>query len=65
MLKLDASDGFYRIQLSLTDVPKLGVVFPSRNNEKLVSLPLVLPMGWNNSPPAFSTATETAAEIEK
>ena len=64
MLKLDISDGFYRINLAPTDIPRLGVVFPSRpGQEKLVALPLVLPMGWKNSPPIFSAATETSADI--
>jgi hypothetical protein len=64
MLKLDISDGFYRIAVAPNDIPKLGVVFPNRpHQEKLVALPLVLPMGWKNSPPVFSAATETAADI--
>jgi len=63
MLKLDISDGFYRINLAPADVPKLGVVFPPvANQPPLVALPLVLPMGWKNSPPVFSAATETAAD---
>ena len=64
MLKLDISDGFYRVNLAPGDIPKLGVVFPSRQGkEPLVALPLVLPMGWKNSPPFFSAATETAADL--
>ncbi len=64
LLKLDISDGFYRVGLAPTDIPKLGVVFPTTDPSKpLVALPLVLPMGWSNSPPAFSTATETAADM--
>jgi len=64
LLKLDISDGFYRIDLAIDDIPKLGVVFPTRPGEEpLVAFPLVLPMGWKNSPPVFSAATETAADI--
>ena len=64
MIKLDIADGFYRIALSPNDIPKLGVVFPSASSApKLVALPLVLPMGWKNSPPIFSAATETIADI--
>ena len=64
MLKLDISDGFYRINLAAEDIPRLGVVFPVKPGEEpLVAFPLVLPMGWKNSPPIFSTATETAADI--
>jgi len=64
LLKLDISDGFYRIDLAIDDIPKLGVVFPTwPGEEPLVAFPLVLPMGWKNSPPIFSAATETAADI--
>ena len=64
MLKLDISDGFYRIDIAPDDIPRLGVVFPvSPGSEPLVAFPLVLPMGWKNSPPIFSAATETAADI--
>ena len=64
LLKLDIADGFYRLALNIEDIPKLGVVFPTRpGQEPLVALPLVLPMGWKNSPPAFCVATETAADL--
>ena len=64
LLKLDIADGFYRIALNINDIPKLGVVFPSPEDEEpLVALPLVLPMGWKNSPPAFCATTETVADL--
>jgi hypothetical protein len=64
LIKLDISDGFYRIALNVDDIPKLGVAFPSaRHDDPLVAFPLVLPMGWKNSPPIFSTATETIADL--
>jgi hypothetical protein len=64
MIKLDISDGFYRIGLNIDDIPKLGVVFPTLpGDEPLIAFPLVLPMGWTNSPPIFSAATETIADI--
>ena len=64
MLKLDISDGFYRIDISIKDIPKLGIVFPTRPGcEPLVALPLVLPTGWKNSPLAFCVATETATNL--
>ena len=64
MLKLDISDGFYRIAIAPNNIPKLGVIFPHRpHQEQLVALPLVLPMGWKILPPVFSAATETAADI--
>jgi hypothetical protein len=64
LLKLDISDGFYRVNLNINDIPKLGVAFPSRpGQEPLVAFPLVLPMGWAASPPCFSAATETSADL--
>eukprot|EP00985_Skeletonema_marinoi_P004540 scaffold1972_cov170-Skeletonema_marinoi.AAC.1 len=64
MLKVDISDGFYRVNMNIEDIPKLGVAFPTEpGQEKLVAFPLVLPMGWKNSPPIFSTATETVADL--
>ena len=64
LLKIDISDGFYRIDTNPDDIPRLGVVFPTEHGqEPLIAFPLVLPMGWKNSPPAFTTATETIADI--
>ena len=64
MMKVDIANGFYRIQLNVDDIPKLGVVFPTKEDkESLVAFPLVLPMGWVNSPPAFCAATETSADL--
>jgi hypothetical protein len=64
LIKIDISDGFYRIALNIDDIPKLGVVFPTfPGEEQLVAFPLVLPMGWTNSPPIFSMATETIADL--
>jgi hypothetical protein len=64
LIKLDISDGFYRIALNVNDIPKLGVTFPTApGKDPLVAFPLVLPMGWKNSPPVFSTATESIANL--
>jgi hypothetical protein len=64
MIKLDISDSFYQIGLNIDDIPKLGVFFPTfPGDEPLIAFPLVLPMGWTNSPPIFLTATETIADI--
>jgi hypothetical protein len=64
MIKLDISDGFYRIGLNIDDIPKLRVIFPTLpGDEPLITFPLVLPMGRTNSPPVFLTATETIADI--
>ncbi len=62
--KLNISDGFYRIALNVHDIPKLGVAFPmAPGKDPLVAFPLVLPMGWKNSPLVFSTAPETIADL--
>lgn len=63
--KTDLSDGFYRMCLCPDDIPKLGVIYPSRpgQTEAYIALPLVLPMGWAESPPYFCAATETIADI--
>jgi hypothetical protein len=64
MIKLDISDGFYPIGLNIDNIPKLGVAFPMLpGDEPLIAYPLVLPMGWTDSPPIFSTATKTIADI--
>jgi hypothetical protein len=64
MSKLDIADGFYRIPLRVEDIPKLGVVFPKCPGEvQLVAFPLTLHMGWVYSPPFFTAATETVADL--
>lgn len=65
-LKIDIADGFYRVWLRLEDVPKLAVAIPSPPGDAtgpLVALPLSLPMGWTQSPPAFCAVTETIADV--
>jgi hypothetical protein len=62
LIKLNISDGFYRIALNVDDIPKLGVAFPTAQHaDPLVAFPMVLPMGWKNSPPIFFIATKTIA----
>lgn len=64
LLKIDISDGFYRIWLNEGDIPTLAVSLPPLHGDTLlVALPLVLPMGWTESPPYFTTATETVADL--
>ena len=58
------SDGFYRGGLAVYDVIKLGVAMPALPGEEpLIAFPLVLPMGWVNSPPYFCALTETIADL--
>jgi hypothetical protein len=61
ILKLDLADGFYRVPLSPGATPALGVVLPGP--DALIALPLVLPMGWSESPPLFCAVTETIVDI--
>ena len=62
--KVDLADGFYRFGLALSGISKLGIVFPTcGDEEQLVAFPLVLPMGWVESPPAFCAGTETVADL--
>jgi hypothetical protein len=62
--KIDIADGFYHIWIKAEDVPKIGVLFPSRAGKApMIGFPLVLPMGWMQSPPLFTAATETVANL--
>ena len=62
--KIDISDGFYRVHVRPADIPKLAVLLPTAPQEApLVGLPNSLPMGWKESPPYFSAATETVADL--
>ena len=62
--KTDLSDGFYRIGLTESATAKLAVALPKfPDEEQLLALPLVLPMGWVSSPPYFCAVTETVADL--
>jgi hypothetical protein len=64
LIKVDIADGFYCVWVNTSDIPKLGVIFPPLpNSEPLVAFPLVLPMGWTESPPYFCAATETFVDL--
>ena len=64
LAKIDIADGFYRVWIRIRDIPKLGVLLPrSDGGPELVAFPLALPMGWVESPPYFTTLTETACDL--
>jgi hypothetical protein len=52
MGKVDLADGYYRIPLNPAHAMRLACLFPkSTGDEPLIAIPLVLPMGWTESPP--------------
>ena len=63
MSKTDLSDGFYQLHLTPSGALKLAVPFISPSGEMQVAIPTRLPMGWTESPPAFSAVTETIADL--
>lgn len=64
MAKFDVTDGFYQMHLRPEDAPTLCTILPRYEGEpQLVAIPLVLTMGWVNSPPIFSALTETICDI--
>ena len=62
-MKVDLADGFYRMHLRPEDVPLFGVALPPVCGQQHIAFPLVLPMGWVSSPPYFSAATESVADV--
>jgi len=63
-IKIDIADGFYSVWLAKSDIPKLGVAYPTLPSEPtLVAFPLVLPMGWVESPPYFTAVIETICDL--
>ena len=62
--KVDLADGFYRVKLNDSAIPRLAVALPCfPDEEQLIAFPLVLPMGWGQSMPWFSSTTETGADL--
>jgi hypothetical protein len=62
--KVDITDGFYRIWVGAADIPKLGVLLPAEHGQaKLIGFPVVMPMGWKEFPPVFTSATETVTDL--
>ena len=51
LIKVDIADGFYRVWLNLSDIPKLAVSIPSlKGEEPLLAFPLVLPRAGPSRP---------------
>ena len=60
--KTDLSDGFYQLHLNPTGALKLAVPF-DHQGQRFIAVPTRLPMGWTESPPVFSSVTETIADV--
>mmetsp|Transcript_20636 Transcript_20636/g.44928 ORF Transcript_20636/g.44928 Transcript_20636/m.44928 type:complete len:86 (-) Transcript_20636:114-371(-) len=57
MSKIDIPNGFYRLGLQPRDALRPGILFPTGPGERqFIGIPLVLPMEWAESPPAFCAA---------
>jgi hypothetical protein len=65
MAKIDLSDAYMRIWLSIANLPKLAFVVPphASDPEPLIGFHLSLPMGFVESAPYFCASTETAADL--
>lgn len=64
LAKVDISDGFYNITVNPNGVKHFGIILPTPpGQEPLVLFFLGLPMGWVSSPPVFSAATESVADV--
>ena len=50
LLKVELGNGFYQVNLNIEDIPKLGVVFPTKPREpQMVDFPLVFSIGWKKA----------------
>ena len=62
--KHDIKDGFYRLFLAAKDCPRLAIILPRYEGEtQLVAIPMSCTMGWTESPPTFSSMSETVADV--
>mmetsp|Transcript_905 Transcript_905/g.1359 ORF Transcript_905/g.1359 Transcript_905/m.1359 type:complete len:413 (+) Transcript_905:2296-3534(+) len=62
MIKVDISDGYYRIPITPSGALNLAVALPSPRRRPLLAIPTVLPVGWRDSAPYFCMATESVAD---
>ena len=64
MSKTDVADAFMQIWIELHSIPILAALLPTSIDETpLVAFPMVLPMGWVNSPNYLCAITETICDI--
>jgi hypothetical protein len=64
IMKLDLKDGFYRVGLRPREALAFSVLLPEYDGlPPLVAIPLALTMGWINSPPTFTSMSETICDV--
>jgi hypothetical protein len=64
LAKKDILGAFMRVWISLATIPCLGAILPSYpNKEPLIAFPMILPMGWVDSPNYLCAITETIADL--
>ena len=65
--KIDIKDGFWRMVVSTINSWNFCYTIPPAKNTPIEDIEIVVPeslqMGWTDSPPYFSAATETARDI--
>jgi hypothetical protein len=64
LAKTDISDAFMRVWLDLATIPSMGALLPTYPGEEpMVAFPMILPMGWVDSPNYLCAITETIADL--
>jgi hypothetical protein len=62
--KTDIADAFMRVWIQVPSIPILGAILPSHPGEEpLVAFPMILPMGWTESPQYLCAVSETIADL--
>ena len=62
--KVDVADAFMRLWIQLHSILRLGAIIPALDGEEpMVGFPMILPMGWIDSPPYLCAITETIADL--
>lgn len=61
--KFDLKDAFYKFHTRPQHAPKLAVILPRyQGMPPLIAIPLVITMGWTNSPPTCCSLSETICD---
>jgi hypothetical protein len=62
--KTDLADAFMRVWVWAPSIPVLGALIPHMPNEDpLIAFPMILPMGWVESPYYLCAVSETVADL--